>query len=276
MSSLKVRLASTAVLLPSAIAAIVLGNWPYTIFMFIVICLAGLEYAQLLKHNGYTISVFLIWVMNCFYLMEVLWGKGRWLAPGIAILAFLSAVWILVRRQIHPYEDHPTSEWAMTLAGGTYIGIGGAYLVRLRTLPDGLWWTLTALPIIWAGESVAYFVGSKWGKHKMSPTISPGKSWEGYVSEVIISIGLGGGLGVLWSTIASTPITINGYKGLLLGGLLSLLTPAGDFFVSMIKREVNVKDSGNLIPGHGGVLDRIDSLLWAGFITWVVAVMLQK
>jgi len=273
VSSLKIRLASVLILLPLALIAILLGSRPYTLMITLVTGLACFEYVQMLKRKGYHLSLFWVCAMDGLWLADALWGNGQWLGPGIAVIALAVAAWILYRRQKNPNERDPTAEWGMTLAGGVYIGVGGAYLLRMRALPDGLWWTITALPIIWVGESVAYAIGSKWGTHKMSPTISPGKSWEGYAGEVASSLIMGLCLGGLWPLVAHQPIALNMVKGIWLGGILSILSPAGDFFVSMIKREVNVKDTGALIPGHGGMFDRIDSLLWAGFITWTVATL---
>ncbi len=102
----------------------------------------------------------------------------------------------------------------------------------------------------------------------MSPSISPGKSWEGYAAQVTSGILTGGICGWLLPVLAGTSIELNIWTGMGMGALLSALSTAGDFFVSMIKREVGVKDSGTLIPGHGGVFDRIDSLLWAGGLAW--------
>lgn len=188
-------------------------------------------------------------------------------------MTLLTAGWILYRRHRHPTVADPTAEWALTLAGGMYLGIGGAYLWHMRALPDGLWWTLTTLPIVWISESMAYFVGRRWGRHKMSPTISPGKSWEGYAGEVVSGTLTGLLLGWLWPSVASGAIGLTPLKGLVLGAIISALTTGGDFFVSVIKREVGVKDTGTLIPGHGGVFDRIDSLLWVGFVTWAIATL---
>ena len=102
----------------------------------------------------------------------------------------------------------------------------------------------------------------------MSPTISPGKSWEGYTAQVISGILTGGIAGYLLPIVAGHSLDLNIWTGMGMGVLLSSLSTVGDFFVSMIKREVGVKDSGSLIPGHGGVFDRIDSLLWAGGLAW--------
>ncbi|NBD36264.1 MAG: hypothetical protein GVY30_09750 [Chloroflexi bacterium] len=98
--------------------------------------------------------------------------------------------------------------------------------------------------------------------------MSPGKSWEGIAAGVVSGPLAGVGLAALWPWIAARPTTPVMWQGALLGALLATLTPAGDFFISLIKRQVGVKDTSDLIPGHGGVLDRIDSIIWAGIIAW--------
>lgn len=266
---MKTRLISAALLLPLVIAAIVLGGWLYAAIITLVTLLASVEYAQMLNLKGYTLALPLVWALNLTWLADALWGHGVWLAPGIAVMTILTACWILYRRRREPTLEAPTAEWAMTVAGGVYLGMGGAFLLRMRTLPDGLWWTLTALPIVWVGESAAYFFGRKWGQHKMAPNISPGKSWEGYAGELASGSLTGLLLGWGWTQVAPNNISLTMGKGLLLGIILATLTTTGDFFVSMIKREVGVKDTGKLIPGHGGIFDRIDSLLWTGIITWI-------
>lgn len=272
--AMKTRIISALILLPIIITAIVLGAWPYNAIIALVVLLASHEYVQVLKRKGYKLSLPLVWALNLAWIADALWENGTWFAPSLAVLTILTACWILYRRRKQPDIASPTAEWALTLAGGVYLGIGGAYLLRMRALPDGLWWTLTALPIVWIGESAAYFFGRTWGQHKMASSISPGKSWEGYTGEVICGSLIGLLLGAVWPTVAQTGITLTASKGLLLGVIVSALTTTGDFFVSMIKREAGVKDTGTLIPGHGGVLDRIDSLLWTGLITWLFVTLL--
>ncbi|HOT93441.1 MAG TPA: phosphatidate cytidylyltransferase [Anaerolineae bacterium] len=271
---MKTRFISAIILLPTVIAIIVIGSWPYILLISVATLLAGVEYIQMLKRKDYTLAWPCVFGFNLLWLADALWGNGQWLAPGMAGLTLLTAGWLLYRRQRHPEVTAPTAEWALTLAGGTYLGIGGAYLLRMRALPDGLWWTLTALPIVWVSESAAYFVGRRWGRHKMSPTISPGKSWEGYAGEVISGILMGGLCGWLWPAVAQQALSVTPGRGFLLGLVIAALTTAGDFFVSVIKREVGVKDTGTLIPGHGGMFDRIDSLLWTGFVTWTFVTLL--
>ena len=113
------------------------------------------------------------------------------------------------------------------------------------------------------------------GKHKLSPRLSPKKTWEGYIGGVVTGTLGAGLLAYLWQPCARTGMTPSPLQsGLLLGFIISLTTTLGDLGESMIKRQVGVKDSGNLIPGHGGVFDRIDSWLWAGVIGYYVIIWL--
>ena len=148
-------------------------------------------------------------------------------------------------------------------------------MIRLRGLPDGFWWTLTVLFTIMTADSGAYFVGRAWGRHKLTPTLSPGKTWEGYLGGVI-SGGLLGALAItLWSTHAGWRIP-SSVHGLILGLLIATIAPLGDLAVSMIKRQVGAKDSGNIIPGHGGALDRLDSVLWTAVIGYYYVLWFVK
>ncbi|MBN1876171.1 MAG: phosphatidate cytidylyltransferase [Anaerolineae bacterium] len=272
---MKVRVISSVILLPVVVTAIIAGQWFFILLVLIATSVAAIEYTQMLRRKGYHLALPLIIAMILLGLAEAVWNQ-QWLMPGIAVLTLLISAWVLYCREKVPSMDAPTAHWALTLAGGLYLGIGGAYLLKLRFLDDGLWWTLTALPVIWIADSGAYFIGRRWGIHKMAPTISPNKSWEGYVGELVSGSVSGWLAGMLWPAWVGHPIAgLNATTGLLLGVLLALLTPLGDFFVSMIKREAGVKDTGNLIPGHGGVFDRMDSLLWAGIVTWMFVKILQ-
>jgi phosphatidate cytidylyltransferase len=265
---LKVRILSAAVLLPLAIFSIIVGGWFYSLLIITLSFLACAEYVQLLKLKSYKLALPAVLALCAVWQFGALWGEGTWFTPTFAAIIAVITFWELMQRHYHPNKNDPTADWAMTLAGGLYIGIGSSFLLRLRDVDNGMWWTFTALPIIWISESGAYFIGKRYGKHKMSPTISPGKSWEGYAAQVISGILTGGFAGWLLPRLAGSVANLNVWTGMGMGLLLSTLSHLGDFFVSMIKREVGVKDSGTLIPGHGGAFDRIDSLLWAGGLAW--------
>jgi len=156
------------------------------------------------------------------------------------------------------------------------VGWLASYLVSLRRIPDGEWWVLLALPTTWLSDSAAYFVGRAFGRHKMAPRLSPKKTWEGYLAGVLGGALGGGTLGLALGLVAGASSLVTGAHGAVLGTAIGLLSPLGDLGISMIKREVAVKDTGNLIPGHGGALDRIDSLLWAGVLAFYLATLLAR
>ncbi|MFP4343153.1 MAG: phosphatidate cytidylyltransferase [Anaerolineales bacterium] len=261
---MKLRLISAALLIPVVLAAVVLGSWPFALLIVIALALAGVEYRRLLQQKGYAVSLLLLWSGLGVWFVDLLPCVSGALELGWGLVIVGSVIWYVY----HHEKRKATASWALTLAGGLYLGYLGLYLVRLRNLEDGLWWILTAFAIVWIGESVAYLVGSRWGVHKMAPALSPGKSWEGYTGDVLSALLVGGLSGWLWPVVAGRALTLTPGRGVLLAAVLVALTPFGDFFVSLIKREVGAKDSGTLIPGHGGVLDRIDSLLWTGLLTW--------
>ena len=158
-------------------------------------------------------------------------------------------------------------DFGITIGGFLYLGWLGSYFVSLRDLPDGLWWILVVIPAINIGDAGAYFIGSHFGKHKMSQRVSPKKSWEGYLGGIVT-----GTLGAMVLTavwrLAAPSITVS--KGGILGLVISILAPIGDLGESMLKRSFGVKDSSHLLGAHGGILDRIDSWLWAAPIGYYI------
>jgi phosphatidate cytidylyltransferase len=166
------------------------------------------------------------------------------------------------------------TDFALTLTGLVYVGWIGAYFISLRGMDDGLWWFMTALPAVWIADSAAYLAGHRFGRHRLAPRLSPKKSVEGYLAGI-----LGGALGswaltLLWQIGAGTSSSINPGRGLLLGLVIGTLAPIGDLGISMFKRQLGIKDTGRLLPGHGGALDRIDSWLWASVIGYLTVRLL--
>jgi phosphatidate cytidylyltransferase len=268
---LRKRVISAVVLLPVVLILFYVGGWPYNLLICAATLLAGLEFVRMFRRRGYAISVLLVSVFTLLWEANGVWPDGSWFSSAFAVCVLATSLWELLQTRSHPDRPRPTEQWALTLAGGTYLGLGGGYLMGLRALPDGFWWTLSACMVVWIGDSAAYFVGKRWGRHKMAPTISPGKSWEGYGAQVLSGPLSGLVLAWLGAAILGSSATLTVARGLILGIVASVLCPAGDFLVSMMKREVGVKDTSNLIPGHGGILDRIDSLLWAGILGYVLA-----
>jgi len=168
-------------------------------------------------------------------------------------------------------RDRAAIDFGITAAGVMYIGWIGSYLIDLRAhLGDlGGWWLMIVLPIIWAGDTGAYSIGAVYGKHKMTPRLSPKKSWEGYGAGVFTSVLIGAFFTYAYTAVgARQPLNglITPLEGALLGLVIGALAPLGDLGESMFKRQSGMKDSSNIFPGHGGFLDRIDSWIWGAAI----------
>ena len=149
--------------------------------------------------------------------------------------------------------------------GWLYIPLLLGHLVLLRGLPDGQAWIFLTLLVIMSCDTAAYFVGSNFGKRKLYPLVSPNKSVEGGLGGLVGSV-----LAVLLASVTFLP-KIGLLDGILIGLLLGVLGQLGDLFESLLKRACRVKDSGTLIPGHGGILDRLDSLLFAFPLAYYLA-----
>ncbi len=179
---------------------------------------------------------------------------------GGALVMLISLAWQLLRRR-----ERVIADWALTIAGGMYIGLCGAYLVRLRNLRvNGLWWTLIVLAATFLADTGAQLVGLTLGRRRMAPILSAGKTWEGYVGGLVFGSAGGALMAVLSRRWGGVDIIVG--HGWTVGLLIAIIAPMGDLAVSMLKRQADVKDSGRLFPGHGGALDRLDSLLWAAVI----------
>jgi phosphatidate cytidylyltransferase len=267
-----VRLLVALVLVPIGLALIVLGGIPYFLMVALLAGLAAWEYQRLFRAGGLRPAGALL-ILGALLIVFGRALDGFNSSPWIISLLILSAM----TYHLVAYEcgrDQAATDFGVTISGALYIGWLGAYLISLRGLPEGAWWVLVVLPGVWLIDIGAYLIGSRFGRHRLSPRLSPKKSWEGLLGGLIAGT-LGTALlaGVLrfWTEPASA-ITLE--RGAVLGFLLALLTPLGDLGESMIKRQVGMKDSSQLLPGHGGVFDRIDSWLWAGVIGYYVIVWL--
>jgi len=168
----------------------------------------------------------------------------------------LSLIWLLLR----PQKEGAFIGWAWTIAGILYMGWLLSHLVALRGLDDGRNWVFLALIATFGSDTAAFFTGRALGRHHLAPGISPGKTWEGTIA---------GFLGAIIVSLLFTMLLPLGYgQAILLGFLISLFGQLGDLIESLLKRNMGVKDSGSLLPGHGGALDRIDSVVFAGVVVY--------
>jgi phosphatidate cytidylyltransferase len=255
------RILVVIVLLPIGLAAIWLGGWYLTALVAIFMGVAAWEFVNLFRLGG--IQPGLILVVGGTVLLLV----------GRTINGFNSAGWmisliVLLATTFHlvAYErgrDQAGVDFSVTLAGVFYIGWLGAYFISIRNLHEGLWWLLVVLAGVMFADSGAYFIGKSFGRHKLSPRLSPKKTWEGYFGGIIVGVPLTTLLAALIHNIVGSASDITFLSGALVGLVMAIVPTLGDLGESMIKRQVGVKDSGNILPGHGGAFDRIDAWLWA-------------
>lgn len=251
------------------IPAMIFGGLYFFVLILALLCVATWEYGQIFRSAGYHASTPLMVAGTLIIL--VLRSYFPSLAPaGLSLLVLAAMTWHLV-----DYErgrDKAGADFTITVGGILYLGWIGAYLTDIRNLTDGLFWLALVLPAVWLADTFAYFIGKRFGKHPLTPRLSPKKTWEGYWAGVVFGTLGTLGLSALWHLLGGP--TLPWWQPVLLGGTISILTTLGDLGESMFKRQAGVKDSSNLMPGHGGILDRMDSWLWAGIlgylmITWL-------
>jgi phosphatidate cytidylyltransferase len=158
----------------------------------------------------------------------------------------------------------PASSVGVTVLGVGWIGLGLAYALLLRDINEhGVLALYTVVLAVWAGDAAAYFIGLLVGRHKLAPTVSPGKTWEGLIAGTVATIAVTF-IALYKSSFLSIP------ESFVLGAVIAIAAPLGDLFESALKRDADVKDSGRLLGGHGGMLDRLDALLFAWVASYYV------
>ncbi len=192
-------------------------------------------------------------------------------AAGV-VAAFLAVI-------ARPAAERSVEDWVWTLASWLYPAGLLVYLVLLRELPEGrgLAWTALLLALIWANDSAAYLGGRAFGRHPFFPSLSPKKTLEGALAGLasgmvvgLITPAIAAAVGGVLAPLAALSPALLALVGLAVG----VAGPAGDLSESFLKRQVGVKDSGDLIPGHGGILDRIDSVIFAAPVVYYAALWL--
>ena len=202
-------------------------------------------------------------------------ATARFFFEEAAIPLFVLSVLLAMTAHLIAFErgrDQAALDFGVTVTGIVYLGWLGSYLLDLRQLPQGNWWFMLVLPIAWGGDTGAYSIGAAYGKHKMTPRLSPKKSWEGYFAGLFTSILVGAFFSYAFSALGHQPLggMITILQGTFLGLVIGALAPLGDLGESMLKRQGGLKDSSNVFPGHGGFLDRIDSWIWAAALGYLM------
>lgn len=229
-----------------------LGKIWFLLFIGLVCTLAILEFAQMADKTGVQIhSGLLIGVSLAFLIISYLPFAVGLMGAFIAL-----AVLVLIGAHFLDGRHGAFTKIGITVFGFAYIALPLALLIMLREYPDGrgLVYVIGVLVFTWASDVCAYLFGSLLGKHKLAPKISPSKSIEGAVAGLLGAVAVA----FLWAAIfkANLPAAI------LIATVSAIASQIGDLAESMLKRDIGIKDTGNLIPGHGGILDRFDSLLF--------------
>jgi phosphatidate cytidylyltransferase len=255
--NLLIRLASAAVLAPVVLYCIWRGElWLLTLLM--VAFAIGLQEALSLLLSDPTerrIQGLLGAAMIGSLTVATLAGGPAWqplAAMGLWLCA--SGLWFVLRPL--PIET-VGGRWGASVFAPLYVGLPLLCLGAVRVHPEGVAWLVLAMAGTWLNDTFAYAAGRLFGRHKMHPVVSPKKTWEGFAG------------GVFGSAVAALAVRhfllpeLSLGQALLFAAVLGVLVPAGDLAESLLKRAAGAKDSGNVIPGHGGLLDRVDSLLFA-------------
>ena len=273
------RVITALVLIPLVVAAVLwAGTWIVTGILAVVLMLCLNEFFSLAKAAGAgghpRWTTFCALLLLGLQLMESQ-HRGLWvtsdfgfvyspdhapLPPEIALILFLlGAVCLGVAGRMPAKDLLPQlgSDCTATLL----VALPLSYLVRLHgSAPWGAQLTLFLLVLLWVGDSLAYFAGRGFGRHKMAPDVSPGKTWEGAAANFVGSLAIG------WASARWIPVAA--VHLLAMAGLANIAGQLGDLAESAYKRSAGVKDSGALLPGHGGMLDRVDSLIFAAPVVW--------
>ncbi len=235
----------------------------------VIALLGALEFYRLvarskgppLTYLGLLFTLLFVLSPHCPYYME-----NPLFTPLLVTAAVVcSLIWLVFRS---PREESFTS-CLWTLGGIFYVGWMLSYLVVLRGMEHGMEWVFLALLTIFASDTFAFFVGRAWGRHPLAAMVSPRKTWEGVVAGFLGGMAACLLLVFIFSTLSYLPL---GYGGAaFLGFFISLFAQLGDLVESLLKRNAGVKDSGRLIPGHGGILDRMDSVIFVGVLVYYYA-----
>lgn len=258
---MKTRLLTVATFLPIVAAAAWAGHPWLTILVAVALGGGAYELGRLGQRLRHELWPLLCTIPAALLALDAGFNDGRYQG----LLVSLTLIWWAVWYVLHAHSPTRTEAFAISVLASLYVGYLGAHLVSLRLLGDGLSWLALAVATVWISDTGAYVVGKTWGRRHLAPHLSPRKTWEGAAGGLATAI-LGGLVVALLGGLA--PI-----HGVAVGTLVGVVCPSGDLIISMLKRQAQVKDSGAVFPGHGGLLDRLDTLLFVAPLAYYYAVL---
>lgn len=272
MSSNLVRRAAVAVVaIPTAIGIVYVGGWALTGLLAVLAALGSAELFRLADHGGIRPIEELGYVPAALVPVGVFAATSDGLDLGYGYMVFGAALYLMTVMALAVWrrgpEDRPLSSVAVTIFGVVYTGGMPAFLVLLRHPSAPLaswaatWLVFLPLAVVWICDSMAMAGGSVIGGPKLAPVVSPNKTWAGFITGSV-SAGIAAPIyGIVF--LERFGISITMWQLVIFGVVVATVGQVGDLAESLFKREVGAKDSGTAFPGHGGVLDRLDSLYWA-------------
>jgi phosphatidate cytidylyltransferase len=242
--------------LPAVLSLVYLGGW-WLWFLAVVAALIALH--ELYRMTRPLRPLVLAGFTGAFLaLLGAQLGGIPWMTAGF--LATLALAFVL--KGVSDTRQSMTVAIGTTVLGVAWIGLGLAHALLLRAIPEhGRLAIFTVLLTVFASDAFAYFTGILIGRHKLAPVLSPGKTWEGLIGGTIVAI-----LVPFFALYHQHFLTVG--ESVALGVLIAIAAPLGDLFESALKRDMNVKDTGRLLAGHGGMLDRIDALLFSSIASY--------
>ena len=267
--SLRRRLIVIDLMVPTLAILSIVGGWPFALFVGVILGVAAWELWRIFYKGGYSPSLILMVLFSSSAALLRHFFEFQY--SGLWFTLLILAAMFYHTFMFQKGKKNATIDFMITVGGTAYLGWLGSYATSIRDLNLGMYWVLLIFPIISLADSGAYIFGRLLGKHKMLPLVSPKKSWEGYLGGIIVGTLGGWGLAALWHIGQAEILPI---YGVILGIVISVLAPFGDFGESMIKRQFNIKDSGVILSEHGGILDRADSSLWAAAIGYYLITFL--
>ena len=268
---LKYRVITGAVGVPLVILAIEFGDpWPWFTLLIAAAALAGTyEFYHMANFDRREPLIYLGLLWTLALVLSPHYRSPDVLPIVITAIMLVSLICLLRR----PSRERVFHNWAWTIVGALYVGWMLSYWLSLRGLEDGRNWVYLAMLTTFANDTGAFFIGRARGKHRLAPAISAAKTWEGAIGGLICAILAAIVIAMVLNLIS--PFTFKYWQIILLGFLIGLFAQLGDLVESLLKRNMGVKESGNLLPGHGGILDRFDSLIFVGavvyyYVIWVV------
>jgi phosphatidate cytidylyltransferase len=284
------RVLTAAVLVPVVLLIVFKAPWPlFVLAIAAVVILTLREYLNVTEAYGIKPFRWMSYVLAILVMLTFTIGNFPWLVPSFVrgVLSWSGLCYLLPVIYGFPVVFRKDMRMAvpaaaMSVFGVIYIAASLGLLIRLRHLPQAEYLTVFILFSVWGGDIAAYYVGKNIGRRKLAPVVSPNKSWEGAIASVVASVGIAllvfhfrDSINALFThepdAPALQPDRLGWIEIVLLGVITNVAAQFGDLFESALKRGAGVKDSGTLLPGHGGLLDRIDALLFAVPVVWYYA-----